>query len=70
MVELEANLKWDNVDEQWVERRDGWIRDCELVEDLEQIAKLLLELECHITSISFETDWNDFRDKWTQALLS
>ncbi len=70
LIELESNIGWSAVTEQWKARRDGWITDCNTKTTIADKANLLIEFEGNLKWESVDPRWADRREAWIKDLGS
>lgn len=64
LVELESNVGWGAVNENWKTRRDSWLSECEAASDAAGKANLLLEFETIVNWDAVNPEWAKRRDAW------
>lgn len=70
LIELESNIGWSAVSDQWRTRRDGWISDCKSKSDISDKASLLIEFESNLSWEAVDPRWVDRRETWINDLYT
>lgn len=70
LIQLESNILWEAVSDNWKTRRNEWIVECQILQSYNEKADLLIELESNILWSAVNQDWVNRRDAWTQQVLS
>jgi hypothetical protein len=68
LIELESNIGWSAVTEQWKDRREGWISDCNSKTNISDKAALLIEFEGNLKWEAVDPRWADRREAWINDL--
>ncbi|MBK8925856.1 MAG: hypothetical protein IPM74_08080 [Crocinitomicaceae bacterium] len=64
LIELESNVGWGAVNENWKTRRDSWLSDCETASDAASKGNLLLEFETIVNWDAVNPEWAKRRNAW------
>lgn len=68
LTELESNIGWSAVTDQWKDRRDAWVADCFSKTEISDKASLLMEFESYLKWEAVDQRWADRREAWIYDL--
>jgi len=66
ILELESNIKWEAVYENWQIVRSEWVAKCQSMNSPAESADLLLRLESNTRWEAVSKNWEKIRDRWVK----
>lgn len=66
ILELESNIKWEAVYENWQIVRSEWVAKCQSMNSLAESAELLFRLESNTRWEAVSKNWENIRDRWVE----
>ncbi len=66
ILELESNIKWEAVYENWERVRSEWVAKCQSMNSPAESADLLLQLESNTRWEAVSKNWENIRDRWVK----
>jgi len=73
LIELEANMTWESVDEEWQKKRDAWLKQCNSTHDWvigDPISEGLIELAKHTRPEAMQQPaWKSMYAYWEKKCL-